>query len=58
MRKNSKGVSREVDRALRNMAGLPRRRIKDNNSKRVTIDEALDLANECSTLHEFSILIL
>ena len=50
---NSKGVSREVDRALRNMAGLPRRRVKDENGKRVTIDEALDLANECTSLHEF-----
>ena len=50
---NSKGVSREVDRALRNMARLPRRRSKDENGKRVTIDQALDLANDCTSLGEF-----
>ena len=47
---NSKGVSREVDRALRNMAGLPRRRRKDQNGKRITVDPALELANECNSL--------
>lgn len=50
---SSKGVSREVDRALRNMAGLPRRRIKNEEGKRVTIDPALELANECESLSEF-----
>ena len=50
---NSKGVSREVDRALRNMASLPRRRSKDQNGKRITIDQALDLANTCTSLREF-----
>lgn len=49
---NSKGVSREVDRALRNMAGLPRRRLKDQEGKRVTVDPALVLANECKSLSE------
>ena len=49
---NSKGVSREVDRALRNMAGLPRRRLKDQEGKRITVDPALKLANECETLSE------
>ena len=48
-----KGVSREIDRALRNMAGLPRRRRKDQEGKRVTIDPALDLAKTCDSLSEF-----
>ena len=48
---NSKGVSREVDRALRNMAGLPRQR-KDQEGKRVTVDHALVLANKCESLSE------
>ena len=46
---NSKGVSREVDRALRNMAILPRQR--DEEGKRV--DPALELANKCESLSEF-----
>ena len=46
---NSKGVSREVDRALRNMARLPRQR--DQEGKRV--DPALELANKCESLSEF-----
>ena len=50
---NSKGVSREVDRALRNMAGLPRRRQKNEEGKRVTVDPALELANGCESLSEF-----
>ena len=49
---NSKGVSREVDRALRNMAGLPRRRSKDKEGRRITVDLALELANECDSLSE------
>lgn len=50
---NSKGVSREVDRALRNMAGLPRRRQKNEDGKRKTVDPALELANRCESLSEF-----
>ena len=50
---NSKGVSQEVDRSLRNMAGVPRRRIKNTDGKRITINQALDLANECTSLSEF-----
>ena len=49
---NGKGVSREVDRALRNMARLPRRRHKDEEGKRVAVDPALELANECKSLSE------
>ncbi len=50
---NSKGVSREIDRALRNMAGLPRRRIKNPDGKRITVDQALELAENCESLSEF-----
>ena len=50
---NSKGVSREIDRALRNMAGLPRRRVKNPEGKRITVDPALDLAKTCDSLSEF-----
>ena len=50
---NSKGVSREVDRALRNMASLPRRRQRNEEGKRVTVDPALELANGCVSLSEF-----
>ena len=32
---------------------LPRRRTKDQNGKRVKIDEALDLAKQCDSLNEF-----
>ena len=49
---NSKGVSRELDRALRNMAGLPRQRTKDQQGKRVTVDPALELANKCESLSD------
>ena len=54
---NSKGVSREVDRALRNMAGLPRQR-KDQEGKRVTVDHALELANKCESLSELQSFLL
>ena len=50
---NGKGVSREIDRALRNMAELPRHRIKNPEGKRVTVDRALELAEECESLSEF-----
>ena len=50
---HSRGVSQEIDRALRNMAGLARRRIKSPEGNRVIVDQALELANECESLSEF-----
>jgi transcriptional regulator with XRE-family HTH domain len=43
-----KGVSRELDRALRNMAGLARKTEKTSDGKRVTHDPAAELAKTLS----------
>jgi transcriptional regulator with XRE-family HTH domain len=40
-----RGVSKEIDKALRNMSGLPKRQIKGADGKRVTVDPMLDLAD-------------
>ena len=40
-----RGVSKEIDRALRNMSGLPKRQVKGDEGKRVTIDPLLELAD-------------
>jgi transcriptional regulator with XRE-family HTH domain len=40
----SRGVAKEIDRALRNMAGLPKRQVKTAEGKRTTIDPMLELA--------------
>ena len=40
-----RGVSKEIDRALRNMSGLPKRQVKSDEGKRVTIDPMLELVN-------------
>ncbi len=46
----TKGVSREIDRALRNMSGLTRRYEKNEEGKRKTIDPLKELAkNQDST---------
>jgi len=50
---NQKGVSREIDRALRNIAGLPRKRSKNSEGRRVTVDPALECAKRCESLREF-----
>lgn len=47
------GVSREIDRALRNMAGLSRRREKDADGKLRTINPATELASNFDTLEDF-----
>jgi hypothetical protein len=40
-----RGVPKEVDRALRNMSGLPKRQIRTSEGKRVTTDPMLELAD-------------
>jgi transcriptional regulator with XRE-family HTH domain len=39
-------VPHEIDRAIRNMAGLTKKRIKDSDGKRVSTDPAKELATE------------
>ncbi len=41
-----RGVPKEVDRALRNMCGLPKRPAKTPDGKRTTVDPMLELAGE------------
>mgnify|MGYP006290702365 CR=1 FL=1 len=48
-----KGVSREVDRAIRNMTGLQRTTKKGDDGKRIRIDPARDLAKEFPSLNDF-----
>ncbi len=48
-----KGVSREIDRAIRNMAGLQRTSKKGDDGKRIRIDPARGLAKEFSTINDF-----
>lgn len=54
----SQGVSKEVSRALRNMAGLAIQRIKGQDGKRLTIDPGQLLAQEFSTQREFVVEVL
>jgi len=46
------GVSREVDRALRNMAGLGRTMVKGPDGRRVLSDPARELAQRLTNLDE------
>jgi transcriptional regulator with XRE-family HTH domain len=48
-----KGVSTEIDRALRNMAGLARTSRILESGKRVTIDPAATLARVCTSIEDF-----
>lgn len=45
-----RGVSEEVNRALRNMAGLARLRRRGADGKPVSVDPARDLVSQCPTL--------
>jgi transcriptional regulator with XRE-family HTH domain len=51
------GISKEVVRAIRNMAGLTEKR-KEENGRRVRIDPAKELAQQCTTPQELTIQIL
>jgi len=48
-----KGVSIEIDRALRNMSSLAQTSRTIDSGKRVRIDPALALARECTSIDEF-----
>lgn len=54
----SQGISKEVSRALRNMAGLAIQRPKGPDGKRTTIDPAKQLALEFPTQREFVVEVL
>lgn len=41
----SRGLPKEIDRALRNMSGLPKRQTKTSGAKRITVDPILELAD-------------
>ncbi|WP_024300746.1 helix-turn-helix domain-containing protein [Methyloversatilis discipulorum] len=51
----SQGISKEVARALRNMAGLAVQRTKGPDGKRTTTDPAKQLAQEFPTQREFAV---
>lgn len=51
-------ISREIERAIRNMAGLTKKRRKSNDGKRIVEDPALDLANYLTDPRELAIGIL
>ena len=51
--KQERGVPREINRALRNMAGLGRQRRKNPDGKYITLDPANDLLTDCSQLDDF-----
>nr|ACB12952.1 putative XRE family transcriptional regulator [Thauera sp. E7] len=54
----SQGISKEVARALRNMAGLAVQRPKGPDGKRITIDPAKTLAEKFPTQREFVVEVL
>jgi transcriptional regulator with XRE-family HTH domain len=54
----SQGISKEVARALRNMAGLAIQRPKGDDGKRATLDPAKPLAAEFPTQREFVVEVL
>lgn len=54
----SQGISKEVARALRNMAGLAIQRPKGADGKRTTVDPAKQLAAEFATQREFVVEVL
>ena len=54
----SQGISKEVARALRNMAGLAVQRPKGADGKRTTVDPAKQLAAEFPTQREFVVEVL
>lgn len=54
----SQGISKEVARALRNMAGLAVQRPRGPDGKRTTVDPAKQLAQEFPTQREFVVEVL
>lgn len=54
----SQGISKEVARALRNMAGLAVQRLKGADGKRTVVDPAKTLAEKFPTQREFMVEVL
>jgi len=54
----SQGISKEVARALRNMAGLAVQRLKGADGKRTIVDPAKQLAQQFPTQREFVVEVL
>ena len=52
------GISKEIERAIRNMAGLRIRREKGPDGKPLRRDEARDLANRIGTVREYAVEVL
>jgi transcriptional regulator with XRE-family HTH domain len=50
---DSQGISKEIERAVRNLAGLKVRREKDTNGKTTRNDEAKELAQRFPSVREF-----
>lgn len=55
---NSQGISKEIERALRNMSSLKVRREKGSDGKTVRRDEAMDLAQSTKSQRELVVEIL
>src|SRR5882757_2365440 len=54
----SQGISQEIERAVRNMAGLKIRREKGPDGKTIRSDEAKELANRATSLREYMVEVL
>ncbi|BCT68772.1 helix-turn-helix transcriptional regulator [Nitrosospira sp. NRS527] len=55
---DSQGISKEIERAVRNMAGLKVRREKGGDRKTTRIDEAKELARQQGTIRELVVEVL
>jgi len=55
---DSQGISKEIERAIRNMAGLKIRRAKDADGKTTRRDEAKELAQNVSSVRELVVEVL
>jgi len=55
---SSDGISKEIERAVRNMAGLRIRREKGTDGKITRRDEAKDLATQVTSIREFAVEVL
>lgn len=54
----NQGISKEIERAIRNMSRLKVRREKEPNGKRIVRDEARELAQSASSMRELVVEIL
>jgi transcriptional regulator with XRE-family HTH domain len=56
--RDSQGISKEIERAIRNMAGLKVRREKDSDGKTTRRDEAKELAERFGSVRELVVEVL